>query len=438
MKKLFLSSLAINILVIGLNLLTGILSARYLGALGRGELAIATRWTHLFILLFTFGLPGALTYLGKKYQSDQSSYLSSYLILNAIIGPIGLIIGFLVFPFLFSQHSKEILHIAQISLLSLPFGIISNGLIGSLQGLNKFGYVMILRVLTPLGTLLIILSLLVLGNYNVMNFIIIFTILNIIICLISLIFVLKYLKPKFSNFTHRAKTLTKRGLQIFGYNLTSSFGNQFDQLIISLVLSPYILGLYTVAISIRNMIVSVIHGAINVYLMPKLMDLDDNARINKVQRVHGILFYSTLFAATIVSLTLPIMIPLIYGNEFVNSVTMAIILLLSVPFTIGNGVLVSFLSSEARFHSITLSEIISLGCGILTTFLLFSLLGGEAASVGILLSAFTKWFFNIYMGAKRGIKKLALFYLYIDSFRSILHSLFRKKSPFTSNSSYEK
>ncbi|MGV3241039.1 hypothetical protein ACEF17_13290, partial [Streptococcus hyovaginalis] len=61
------------------------------------------------------------------------------------------------------------------------------------------------------------------------------------------------------------------------------------------VLSPFILGLYTVAVSIRNMLISLIHGAISVYLMPKLMDLKGTGRYMTVEIIHGTLFYGTFF-----------------------------------------------------------------------------------------------------------------------------------------------
>lgn len=420
MKKLFLSSLAINLLVIFINLLTGILSARFLGAYGRGELATATRWTELFIMIFTFGLPGALTYLGKKFKDEQSSFLGTYLMLNAIIAPIGLFIGYIIFPYLFISQTPDILQLARISLLSLPFGIIIYGLIGSLQGLNKFNQVMLIRIMTPVGILVTILTLLLFDMYNVRNFVIVNTLLSMVICLLALILVVSYIKPRINNFKLKSAELVKKGVEIYGYSLTQNFGNLFDQLLISLFLSPYLLGLYTVAISIRNMLVSVLNGAINVYLMSSLMDMEIGKRRQKVERIHGILFYTTVGITISVILIMPILIPLIYGKEFSNAILMGIILLVSVPFAIGNGVITSLLSSIGKFKSITISEISSIIIGLIITISLLRTLGAEAAALGVSLSTIAKWFYNVAVSKKVGIRIPNLFYLYKDSFVSLI------------------
>lgn len=423
MKKLFLSSLSVNLFIMIVNLITGILSARYLGAYGRGELAIATRWPNLFILLFTFGLPGALTFLGKKNNKEQSSYLSAYFILNAIIYPIGLIIGFIVFPMIISNQPASIINMAKISLLALPFAIMSHGLIGSLQGINKFKHVMAIKLMTPFGIVTIILVLIFAGKYNVYNFIVITTLLNVLICIISLLMVLKFIKPTLNNTLNKTKELTKRGIQIYGYSITSSFGNQMDQLVISLVLSPFILGLYTVAVSIRNMLISLIHGAISVYLMPKLMDLKGTERYMKVERIHGTLFYGTFFVSIFLSSVLPLVIPLIYGKEFVDSIIMGVILLSSVPFSIGNAILVNFLTAEAKFHRITCSEILGIIVGLIVTVLLYRFMGGEAAALGVVSSSIAKWIVNLHASCKIGVNYRSLFTLYIDSYKSLLQLL---------------
>ncbi|CAG7632445.1 oligosaccharide flippase family protein [Paenibacillus allorhizosphaerae] len=420
MKKLFLSSLGVNILVIAINLITGILSARYLGPEGRGELATATRWSGLFTILFTIGLPGAVIYLGKQFPEKQREYFGTYLLIGTFIGVVGVVAGEFLVPVLLSGQSDKVIALAQISMITLPLGLLSDGLIGTLQTQNLFGKVLTLRILNPVGTLTIICGLLLSHDYSVRNFIICSLFWSLAMFIISLGWVLKVIRPRIANVFRAARELFTKGIQIYASFIVSTFGSNLDQLIISLFLTTYTLGLYTVSVSVATMLPSVLVGALGTYLFPKLMDMQQEQRQRQVERIHGTLFYGTFSLAICVALVLPFLLPFVYGSEYAEASLMGQILLICAPLNVGYVVMINYLSTEGKFNYVTYAEITGLVTGGTTAFLLLQWLGGVGAALGVMIIALVKWAVVLYRCASLGIGWHRLLRFYPGPFVSAL------------------
>ncbi|CAG7613171.1 hypothetical protein PAESOLCIP111_01569 [Paenibacillus solanacearum] len=420
MKKLFLSSLGINILVIAINLVTGILSARYLGPEGRGELATATRWSGLFTILFTIGLPGAVIYLGKQFPEKQREYFGVYLVIGACIGLIGLLIGECILPNLLANQSNKVIALAQISLISLPFGLLSDGLIGTLQTKNMFGKVLALRIMNPVGILLMICTLLLTNHYSVRSFVICSLVWSLGLFLISLMWVLNVIQPKVANVLKTGRELFGKGIQLYSGFIVGTFGNNLDQLLISLFLTTYALGIYTVSASIATMLPSILVGAIGTYLFPKLMDMQKGERQRQVERIHGILFYMTLFLAAIASALLPFALPFVYGPEYNESILMGQILLASAPLNVAYVVMTNYISTEGKFHFVTYAELLGLVCGGTSAFIMLQWFGGIGAALAIMIVSLVKWAFVIYKCTSLGLLWRRLFHFSLEPLKTMV------------------
>ncbi|SDC02872.1 Membrane protein involved in the export of O-antigen and teichoic acid [Paenibacillus sp. UNCCL117] len=423
MKRLFLSSLSINVLVILINLITGIISARYLGPEGRGELATATRWSMLLTMLFTLGLPGAVIFLGKKNPDRQREFFGVYLVLGVSMGLIALVVGETLMPVLLQGHAEHVVLFAQISMLAVPFGLLADGLIGTLQTLNMFRRVLLLRILNPVGVLLVITGLLLMDMYTVKNFIIGSLVWSFLLFLMTFTWVYTSVRPKVTRVLQTGRELFNKGVQIYSVGLVSAFGGNLDQLIISLFLTTYMLGLYTVSSSIASMLPSIITGALGTFLFPKLMDLALDRRQKQVERMHGTLFYGTLLLAAAAACVIPFAIPFVYGADFKESVLMGQVLLICTPINIAYAVLTNYVSTEGKFHYVSLSEVLGLASGVGMTLLLVQPLQGVGAALGVVTMALVKWSFIVYRCTKMGLSLRSLLYVYPESFRAMFRTL---------------
>ncbi|WP_284641737.1 oligosaccharide flippase family protein [Paenibacillus silviterrae] len=408
MKRLFLSGLAINLLVMVVNFATGLLSARYLGPEGRGVLAIAIRWSTLFSMLFTIGLPGAVIYLGKQFPEKQREVLGGYIVVGTAVGLLGLLLGELLLPVLLGNQPEHVTFLAKIAMIGVPLGVLADGFIGTLQTLNQFRRVMLLRVLNPLGSAAIIGILLLLGQYTVGAFIAVSLLWSAVIFALPVLWVFGSLRPRFSDVWENTKQLFAKGLQIYAGSLVSTFGGNLDQLVMSFFLTTYVLGLYSVSASIGTILPSVVIGAIGIYLFPKLMDMPKEARQRQVEKTHSLLLYGTGLLAVLGIALLPFVLPLFYGEEYRSAVLMGQILLAAAPFQVVYMVLINFTSTEGKFHIATLCELLGMSAGLGAMLLLLESLHGTGAAIGVLSAAMLKWSYITYRASRMGLSFSAL------------------------------
>lgn len=391
MKKLFVSSLGVNVLLMVFNLCTGMFVARLLGPLGRGELAIATRWSSLFTMLFTMGLPGAVIYLGKQSRPKQSEYLGMYLVLGTATGLIGLGMGEMLLPYILRNQPHPVVHLAEISMLSVPFGILADGLVGSLQSLNKFRNVLIIQLASGVGALLVITLLVSFREFQVVDYIVGTISWSVMIFLITLTWAAKFVRPKILFHIEPVKHLLTKGIQIYAGSIVNVFGNNLDQLLISLFLSPYNMGLYAVCVSVSTLLPSLVTGTIQTFLWPKLMDMKADERRQSVARIHSGLLYSSLGITLLMGALLPFALPFVYGHQYATAIPIGEVLLTAAPMSVGYMVLVNYMSTLGQFNIVTVAEILGLGLGFCITYPLSHAWGGLGAAVGVVVAASSKW-----------------------------------------------
>src|ERR687897_914095 len=75
-------TLLANIFILGLNFVTGIITARLLGADGRGELAAIVVWSQFLSYALVLGLPSSLVFNLKRHPDRASGLFSAALILS--------------------------------------------------------------------------------------------------------------------------------------------------------------------------------------------------------------------------------------------------------------------------------------------------------------------------------------------------------------------
>lgn len=427
MKKLFFSSFAVNILVMALNMGTGIIMARFLGPYGRGELAMATRWAVLFAGLSTLGLPGAMIYLGKNFKEKQREIFGAFLLTGALVGLSALVICQFLTLIIMSGQSREMILLGQLALLALPFAVMTDGLIGTLQSFNSFRKVLLTRILNPVGTLAALGGLILTGHVTVFNIILLNVIWGATTFFLIIYWIFKVMKPKFTKLFSNAKMLLQYGIKIYASSLVQVFGGSFDQILLSLTLSAYALGIYTVASSVGSILPSILYGALNVFLAPRLMDFAGERRRQEVSRIHAIFFYGTGAAAVCGCLALPFVIPFMYGREFSEAVLLGIILLLMSPMKVGYSILLNFFAAEGKFNVLSKTEIIGLVTGFGALLILVRFTGAAGAAWALGAANLAKWGYLIIQAKKLKLPVAGLFRLQPGEVLALLRGFSLKK-----------
>ena len=91
-----------------LNVLTGILSARLLGAEGRGVFAAVSFWPQLLGAIAIGGAPIAIVYLGRRHPAGQPALTRAALALGAAATVVATLVGLYVVPRFLASHGPEV------------------------------------------------------------------------------------------------------------------------------------------------------------------------------------------------------------------------------------------------------------------------------------------------------------------------------------------
>ena len=102
-----LQTLLVGLLVLATNVLTGIITARTLGPVGRGEQAAMILWPQFLAYTLTLGLPRALLYNLKCHPDEESDLLSAALVLSTALSIVAILVGVIFIPHWLAQYSPE-------------------------------------------------------------------------------------------------------------------------------------------------------------------------------------------------------------------------------------------------------------------------------------------------------------------------------------------
>src|SRR5262245_21083386 len=88
-----LQTLVASVLILGLNLSTGMLTARLLGPVGRGELAAIIVWPQFMAFILTLGLPSSLLYNLKCHPERDRELFTAVVLLSCLTGSVAALTG---------------------------------------------------------------------------------------------------------------------------------------------------------------------------------------------------------------------------------------------------------------------------------------------------------------------------------------------------------
>ena len=249
-------TLVTQIVVLGISLCTGIVSARALGIVGRGQLAAIVMWPQVLAGLFAFGIPAALVYHARRTPENERTLFKAGIALSVLASILMVVIGALSIPRALHTYGATTVRFAQLFLLTAPQVLISYVLVAHLQIRGAFRDSNAFRLL-PAATTLI-----ALGIFSLTR------------SLTPAIAAACYLLPSLPAFVivlirgfvsvnilpiETAQTLYASGksllhysVRAFGIDLLGTLSSQVDQLMVVSFLDPANMGAYVVALSVSR------------------------------------------------------------------------------------------------------------------------------------------------------------------------------------------
>jgi O-antigen/teichoic acid export membrane protein len=308
-------TLAVNLLIIAINAATGIITARALGAGGRGQYAAMIMWPQFLALTLSLGLPSALIFHAKRNPARARAFYSASLGLGLLLSLAAAAVGFLLIPIWMAQYPGEAVRFAQCTMLLMPVALWTEISIAAFRAREQFAAYNRLRLLTPVLTLVGLLVLLGVGAMTPL----VAAVVNLAACtLVGAWFTLHHTRtwrPRWKDVSRFSGRLLPYGLRAWGNDLLVNLSLQADGLLVVGLLSPDQLGIYTAALSLSRML-NVFQTAVVSVLLPRITARPVEEAMQATGRALGASTVLAVAVGIVVSVFAEPLLRLFYGAEF--------------------------------------------------------------------------------------------------------------------------
>jgi enterobacterial common antigen flippase len=316
----------VNVALLGLGLLTGVLTARLLGPHGRGVLAVALAVSGFASLVVGMGLQQAFAYriAIRRAETGQAVGLSIWMAVT--VGMLTFAIGFVVAGLVIPQ--EETAEAIQLALVAIPVGLLAGNLTGVLQGLRRGRAFNLLRLAPPAAYgVLLATAAFAPVDLSVLLAIAIYVAANFIAAMIALMCLRPAVNVKIPPRSFTSKAL-KYGLVVNLGSLAYSANRYLSLVALAAVATTTQVGWYSVAIGYSTP-VGVIAQAIALHTLPDIAaetTQPSQASLARARiKVAGLMTVPLMLGAVAAA---PVLLPFAFGQSFVESVSTAQVLAL--------------------------------------------------------------------------------------------------------------
>jgi O-antigen/teichoic acid export membrane protein len=379
-------SLATSAAIQGCNALTGVLLARSLGPVGRGELASILLWPSILAAIGSLGVTEAVTYETATGSSPVRAVAGSGLALAAVQSLTLIVIGAVIAPVVHGGRETETVHATYLFLAFIPLNLLTLYAIGILNGLQQFLAYQALRfmviALMTGGIVLLAIN----RALTVRAAVIAYLVANAATAAAALLVLRRQGALSLAYRLETVRRLLGFGLRSHTTNVALQLNERLDQLVISVFLAPAKLGLYVIAVTLTAA-TSLIGTATGMAVLPVVAALKDPAeRIATATRYIGwVLLGAACITVPMVVFT-PLLIRVLFGEAFLGAAPVARVLLVAAIFLSTNRVIDAVLKAIGRPLDAGMAECLSLGVTVAGLALLLPRLELLGAGVTSLLA----------------------------------------------------
>ncbi len=302
--------------ILGLQVGTGVLTARTLGPEGRGELAAMILWPLLVANVTTLGLPSALIYYLRNRAGDRRQIAGNGLTAAAVIGVAAGILAFTVLPWWLRQYPPTLIRAAQLFLLTVPLCSVTLAGRAILEATHDFAASNAVQLLTPLTTLFALLFYLARHHLNPYTAAVAYIAASLPSFAYMFYRVVRTgfcaLQPKLGI----VRQILQYGIRSYGIDILGTLALQVDQVLVVSLLTADAMGSYVVVLSLSR-VLNVFHNSAAMVLFPKAAGHnaeDVLLMTGKCVRISGVV---SVFFGALICMFGQTLLRLVYGAAYV-------------------------------------------------------------------------------------------------------------------------
>ena len=342
-------------------LVSGVLAARILGVEDRGYLALLVVFPTLCSQLFGMGFPQAITYqlAANPKELPAMIRLTSQWYAWQIVA-IMMAHGMILWLYL-DRNSGLAPSTAYMTLIIGPAMLAVHYGLVILQGIGDYSRLVILRLFLPTAYALLLLPLFVLGTGDLHRVTLVWMI-SLVCAAILALQLVRSLKIPTTGSTSSVKRLSQKEMLKFGLKglvgSTSPMETfRLDQLAAGLILSSSALGLYVVGQAF-GMLTHLVAQSASIVAYPTVVSRGDGkAGQATVWRFFWAVTFINGVGAAILIVLVPLLIPLLFGQEFKEAIPVAQILLVGAALAASRRILVEGFRGLGKPQVSTIAEI---------------------------------------------------------------------------------
>jgi O-antigen/teichoic acid export membrane protein len=388
----FAQSAGAKLLILAINAVTGIVSARILAPAGRGELSAMILWYSLLANGSTFGIPAALTYYLRRHPEKCSEITGSALVLSLAISLVASVVGVFCIPYWMPQYSTQTLLFARIFVCLTPVSAFFLAGRAALESQGQFGTSNLSQVIPPALTLAGLIVIAAARAFTPVNAALCYALTGIIsLCLIARSLV-RTLRPSLGHFLASAASLVSYGIRSYGIDLCSAMAFYVDQALVIRILKPNFMGIYVVALSLSR-ILNAFHGAVALVLFPRAVSRSPREILELTGRAFRMTTLVTVACGIGIMVAGPRLLTLLYGPSYSGAATVLRILVVEVILSGATQVISQAFMALGRPGVITGLQAFGLSLTVPLMLVLVPRFGLEGAAVALMLSSAARFGF---------------------------------------------
>jgi antigen flippase len=379
-------TVVINILLLGLNFGTGVITARVLGPEGRGVLAAMQMWPQFLAYTLTLGLPSALLYNLRRHPERGSQLFSAALLLGTLMGGIATVVGILLIPLWLTEYSPEVVLFAQWAMLAAPMFFFYRMFTDVLRAREEFTLHNALRCLHPL-LVLPVLGLLALAQHlTPFSAVLAYMLPALPLFLWTLVRLWRLYRPAWRGLSPAFKYLISYASRSSVVELGGHLSYQVDRVLLVGLVNPVAMGLYVVAWSLSDMLTA-FQSAVVTVLFPKASGGTVEEVVYLTGRAVRVTIAATIPTAAGLALFSPWALRLVYGEEYLDATLIFRLLLLVKVLSGTRWVLSQAFMAVDRPGVASVLQGIGVSLSVLLLLILVPRYGLEGAGLALLISS---------------------------------------------------
>lgn len=309
-------SLGATAVVQVLGVITGVLLARVLGPSARGELAAVILWPTVIVAAGSTGVTEAVTYFAARRVVPLPTLAATAVRLALLLGLALAIVGVVVVTFALGGQRPSVRSDGYLYLLNVPPALFALGVMYLLNGVQRFAWFNVLRVVVFVGTTVGIVALAAAGALTVASATIAYLGATVVTAMAAAV-ALRRVVGRLGSFSRSvARSVLAFGIKGQLSTVSNVLNERVDQLVISVALAPAKLGLYVVAATLVSP-AWLVGQSVALTALPVVAGYEPGKeQARSARRYVGLAVAGTTLIALPIAVAAPTLIELFFGPGF--------------------------------------------------------------------------------------------------------------------------